>query len=146
MFRKHFGNVVDVMGVVLGPLIYSLKIICFKFVLNYYIFLLMCYRPRPMQDFIIDECTSVVLFYTEHVHSCFHKCNSLMNWYEICNDTIEYIFCFQTPHFEFSICFICFTATMATQPCEKGSKRNVDKTSFYIPSKCLDEAPKLHSN
>ena len=33
MFRKHFGNVVmvvDVVGVVLEPLIYSLKIICFK--------------------------------------------------------------------------------------------------------------------
>ena len=30
MFRKHFGNVVDVVGVVLEPLIYSLKIICFE--------------------------------------------------------------------------------------------------------------------
>ena len=40
MLRNHFANVVDVVGVVLEPLIYSLKIICFFY---YFILLLIRY-------------------------------------------------------------------------------------------------------
>ena len=63
-----------------------------------------------MQDFIIDECS---WFYFTQSMFIPAFISVIMNWYKICNDTIEYIFCFQTPHFEFSICFT------ATQPSEK---------------------------
>ena len=107
MFRKHFGNVVDVVGVVLGPLIYSLKI-------NWFILL------HPSFDVLyasFRSLTSAVGFYFTQSMFIPAFISVIMNWYKILrNDNIEYIFCFPTPHFQFTICFTCFTAT---QPCEK---------------------------
>ena len=107
MFKKHFGNVVDVVGVVIGPLIYSLKIICFKLLHPSFDVLYASFHHYRVQ---------LGLFYTKHVHSCFYKCNE--NWYRFLrNDTIEYIFCFPTPNFQFTFCLTYFIT--ATQPCEK---------------------------
>ena len=67
-----------------------------------------------MQVFIINECS---WFYFTQSMFISTFISVMMNWYKILrNDTIEYIFCYPTPHFQFTI---YFTSFIATQPCEK---------------------------
>ena len=114
MCKKHFGNVVDVVGVVLVPLIYALIIICFRSLHPFFDVLYASFFFFFFFFFIINECSW--LYFTQSMFiSAF--ISVIMNWYKILrNDTIEYIFCFPTLHFQFIIYFTCFTAT---QPCEK---------------------------